>query len=59
MKIDPLMLRQVNVFQNATDEDLKLIAQHGIERSIEEGEFFFFQGDPAAYLYVLSRGAPN
>ena len=56
MKIDPLMLRQVNVFQNATDEDLKLIAQHGIERSIEEGEFFFFQGDPAAYLYVLVSG---
>jgi len=56
MKIDPLKLRQVNVFQNATDEDLKLIAGHGIERSIEEGEFFFFQGDPADYLYVLISG---
>ena len=56
MKIDPLKLRQVSVFQNATDEDLKLIAGHGIERSIEEGEFFFFQGDPADYLYVLISG---
>ncbi len=56
MKIDPLKLRKVSVFQNATDEDLKLIADHGIERSIEEGEFFFFQGDPAAYLYVLVSG---
>jgi CRP/FNR family transcriptional regulator, nitrogen oxide reductase regulator len=56
MKLDPLQLRQVSVFQNATDEDLKLIAQQGIERSIEEGEFFFFQGDPAAYLYVLISG---
>jgi CRP-like cAMP-binding protein len=56
MKIDPLRLRQVSVFQNATDEDLKLIAGHGIERSIEEGEFFFFQGDPADYLYVLISG---
>jgi CRP/FNR family transcriptional regulator, nitrogen oxide reductase regulator len=56
MKIDPLKLRQVSVFQNATDEDLKLIAGHGIERSIEEGEFFFFQGDPADYLYVLLSG---
>ncbi len=56
MKIDPLHLRQVSVFQNATDEDLKLIASQGIERSIEEGEFFFFQGDPAAYLYVLISG---
>jgi CRP/FNR family transcriptional regulator, nitrogen oxide reductase regulator len=35
---------------------LKLIAGHGIERSIEEGEFFFFQGDPADYLYVLVSG---
>ncbi|MGE5377233.1 MAG: Crp/Fnr family transcriptional regulator [Bacteroidota bacterium] len=56
MKIDPLKLRQVSVFQNATDEDLKLIAGQGIERSIEEGEFFFFQGDPADYLYVLISG---
>jgi CRP-like cAMP-binding protein len=56
MKIDPLKLRKVSVFQNATDEDLKLIAGHGIERSIEEGEFFFFQGDPAEYLYVLISG---
>jgi CRP-like cAMP-binding protein len=56
MKIDPNLLRRVSVFQNATDEDLKLIAQHAIERSIEESEFFFFQGDPAVYLYVLVSG---
>ena len=56
MAIDPLKLRQVSVFQNATDDDLRLIAEHGIERSIEEGEFFFFQGDPADYLYVLVAG---
>ena len=56
MKIDPNLLRQVSVFQNATDDDLTLIAQHAIERSIEEGEFFFFQGDPAEYLYVLVSG---
>ena len=56
MKFDPLSLRQVSVFHNATDNDLDLIAQHAIERSIEEGEFFFFQGDPAIYLYVLVSG---
>ncbi|HXD08653.1 MAG TPA: Crp/Fnr family transcriptional regulator [Anaerolineales bacterium] len=56
MLIDPLKLRQVSVFQNATDDDLDLIAQHGIERSIEDGEFFFFQGDPAIYSYVLTAG---
>jgi CRP-like cAMP-binding protein len=56
MTIDPMKLRQVSVFENATDDDLKLIAQHSIERSIEEGEFFFFQGDPATYSYVLVSG---
>lgn len=56
MNLDPKNLRKVSVFQNATDEDLNLIASHAIERSIEEGEFFFFQGDPAAYLYVLISG---
>ena len=56
MTIDPVKLRQVSVFQNATDDDLKLIAHHASERSIEEGEFFFFQGDPAIYFYVLISG---
>jgi CRP-like cAMP-binding protein len=56
MPIDPMQLRQVSVFQNATDDDLKLIAKNSIERSIEEGEFFFFQGDPAVYFYVLISG---
>lgn len=54
--MDPLKLRQVSVFQNATDDDLRVIAQRGIERSIEEGEFFFFQGDLAVHLYVLTSG---
>ena len=56
MSIEPAKLRQVSVFQNATDDDLKLIAQHAIERSIEEGEFFFFQGDAAIYFYILTSG---
>lgn len=56
MKIDPADLRRVNVFKDATDEDLRLFAEKGILRSIEEGEFFFFQGDPARYGYVLVSG---
>ena len=49
-------LRQVNVFAEATDSDLEKITQNSVERSIDEGEFFFFQGDPAEYLYVLISG---
>ncbi len=56
MHISPKELRRVVVFQNATDEDLDQIIQNSITRSIEEGEFFFFQGDPANYLYVLTSG---
>lgn len=56
MKMDPADLRRVNVFKDATDEDLKLFVGKGIVRSIEEGEFFFFQGDPATYFYVLIEG---
>jgi CRP-like cAMP-binding protein len=56
MKINPVDLRRVNVFKDATDEDLKLFVQKSILRSIEEGEFFFFQGDPATYFYVLVSG---
>jgi CRP/FNR family transcriptional regulator, nitrogen oxide reductase regulator len=56
MKIDSANLRRVGVFKDATDDDLKLLAQRGILRSIEEGEFFFFQGDPAKYLYILITG---
>jgi CRP-like cAMP-binding protein len=56
MKINPIDLRRVNVFREATDEDLKLLAQEAVLRSIEEGEFFFFQGDPATYFYILVTG---
>jgi CRP-like cAMP-binding protein len=56
MKINPADLRHVNVFKDATDEDLKLFIQKSILRTIEEGEFFFFQGDPATYFYVLVSG---
>ncbi len=56
MKINPADLRRVSVFRDASDEDLKLFAEKGILRTIEEGEFFFFQGDPATYFYILIEG---
>lgn len=56
MKIDPTNLRRVNIFKDATDKDLQMFVEKGILRSIEEGEFFFFQGDPAAYFYILVSG---
>lgn len=56
MTILPRDLRQVNVLAEATDIDLEEIAQNSIYRSVEEDAFFFFQGDPAEYLYILTSG---
>ncbi len=56
MKLDPADLRRVSVFKDATDEDLKTFVEKGILRSIQEGEFFFFQGDPAKYFYIVIKG---
>lgn len=56
MNITPKELKQVVVFQNATEADLNLILENSITRSIEEGSFFFLQGDEATYLYVLTSG---
>ncbi len=56
MTISPKDLKQVVVFQRATDEDLDLILKNSILRSIEEGSFFFMQGDEAKYLYILVSG---
>lgn len=56
MKIDPADLRRVDVLENIPDEDLVLLAQNAIPRSIEEDEFFFFQGDEALFLYILVSG---
>lgn len=56
MKIEPSALRRVSVFRGATDDDLKLFVDNSIQRTIEDGEFFFFQGDPATYFYILVTG---
>jgi CRP-like cAMP-binding protein len=56
MNFSPSDLRQVSVFAEATDDDLDNIAHNSFSRSVEEEEFFFFQGDPAEYLYVLTSG---
>ncbi len=56
MNVSIKELKQVVVFQNATDDDLQLILQNSITRSIEESGFFFFHEDPARFLYVLTSG---
>jgi len=56
MKINPTDLHQVPVLKEAPLEDLNLLVEKSILRSIEEDSFFFFQGDNAKYAYVLVTG---
>lgn len=56
MKINPTDLSQVDVLKEAPLEDLNLIVEKSILRSVEEDSFYFFQGDPAKYAYVLVTG---
>jgi len=56
MKINPENLHQVEVLKDAPLEDLNLIVEKSILRSVEEDEFFFFQGDSANYAYILISG---
>lgn len=56
MKINPADLQQVHVLKEAPIEDLNLLVEKSILRSVEEDSFFFFQGDPAKYAYVLVTG---
>ena len=49
-------IRRVAVLKPATDDDVRVIARLGIPRAVEEGAYFFFQGDVADYLYVMMDG---
>ncbi len=51
-----IALRRVAVFDHATEDDLRAVARLSIERAVEEGGFFFFQGDPAEHAYILLDG---
>jgi len=56
MQINSADLRRVSVFREATDADLELFISNSIIRTIEEGEFFFLQGDLANFFYILISG---
>ncbi len=49
-------LRGVELFQGLTAQVRAAIAQEASLRSVQAGNFFFHQGDPATVLYVLIEG---
>ncbi len=56
MQLQPADLRRVSVFREAPEEDLRLFLSKAILRAAEEGEYFFLQGDPADFFYILVSG---
>jgi CRP-like cAMP-binding protein len=50
------VVRGVDVFGAATDEDIRAIVRLGMERAVEDGGQYFLQGEPAEHLYVLLSG---
>jgi CRP-like cAMP-binding protein len=54
--ISPADLRQVIVFRNASEDEARQILEAGALRRVEEGEYFFLQGDAAEHAHILVRG---
>lgn len=49
-------LQKVSLFDSLPESALKEIAALSRPRAVEEGSFFFMQGDEARHMYVLTRG---
>ncbi len=49
-------LRPVALFAGLTDPELAQLSAAAVLRRVEEGGFYFFQGDPADHIYVVIEG---
>jgi len=56
MRQDVQHLRQIGFFHDLKAADLATIAAAARHRPVERGAFFFHEGDPAGWLYVLAQG---
>lgn len=49
-------VRDVEVLRSATDDEIRIIARIGMPRAVEEGGYFFYQGESAEHLYIMLNG---
>lgn len=49
-------LQQIHLFQGLSLQELPVVIQAARLRRVEDGTFFFLQGDPATLFYVLVQG---
>ncbi|HEY9847234.1 MAG TPA: cyclic nucleotide-binding domain-containing protein, partial [Candidatus Caenarcaniphilales bacterium] len=50
-------LRQVPLFANTTDEELRWVTAQGAEIRLSAGDWLLTEGEPADYCYVLLEGS--
>jgi CRP-like cAMP-binding protein len=50
------LVRHSNLFKDVSADVFTQVMRAGVPRSVEEGGFFFMQGDPATHAYVLVEG---
>lgn len=50
------IVRQSSLFRTIHGAHFSQLMENGILRSVEEGAFFFMQGDSATHVYVLCQG---
>ena len=50
------LVRQSSLFKNIRSDVFVQVLESSMPRSVEEGGFFFLQGDPATHAYVLVEG---
>lgn len=55
-KVAQELVRQSGLFQGISPAGVERAFASGVLRSVEEGGFFFMQGDPASHAYVLLSG---
>jgi CRP-like cAMP-binding protein len=50
------LVRRSSLFASLSPELFEVVLARAVPRSVEEGAFFFMQGDPATHAYVLTGG---
>jgi CRP-like cAMP-binding protein len=50
------ILSKSPVFSGLTEDELAELSEIAVERSLEQGEFVFWEGDPPGWFYVVAGG---
>ncbi|MGE5692595.1 MAG: cyclic nucleotide-binding domain-containing protein, partial [Candidatus Zixiibacteriota bacterium] len=53
-KIDTV--RKIPFFASLADAEARKVAQHFVEKKIARGDYLFWEGDPAEWMYVIKEG---